>query len=107
MVRGLGSAQAQQLGNRPGPRELNSTDCLTLSADGGSKETATTQHNGFALVISPSFSQTLRYAAEEHPAPIAGTTIYLKCHSTITKVSSEKCRSSFFWLLINQINNST
>ncbi|KAF5906759.1 40S ribosomal protein S26, partial [Clarias magur] len=58
---------AQQLGNRPGPGELNSTDCLTLSADGGSKETATTQHNGFALVTSPSFSQTLRQAAEEHP----------------------------------------
>lgn len=83
VVRGLGRAQAQQLGNRPGPGELNSTDCLTLSADGGSKETATTQHNGFALVTSPSFSQTLRQAAEEHPGSLVGMTMYLKRHSII------------------------
>lgn len=107
MVRGLGSAQAQQLGNRPGPGELNSTDCLTLSADGGSKETATTQHNGFALVTSPSFSQTHRNTAEEHPAHIVGMTMYLRWHLIITKVSNDKCTSSFSWLLINQINQST
>lgn len=104
VVRGLGSAQAQQLGNRPGPGELNSTDCLTLSADGGSKETATTQHNGFALVTSPSFSQTLLHAAEEHPAPIVSMTMYLKCHSIITKVSSDECTSSVFFLVVNKPN---
>lgn len=107
VVRGLGSAQAQQLGNRPGPGELNFTDCLTLSADGGSKETATTHHNGFALVTSPSFSQTLRHAVDEHPAPTVGTTKYLKCHSITIKVSGDKCTSSVSWMLINQINKST
>lgn len=59
VVCGFRSAWAWQLGSRQNPGDLNPTCCLTLSADGGSRETAISHHKGQSLVTSPSFARTL------------------------------------------------
>jgi len=56
---GSRSAWAWQLGSRQNPGDLNPTCCLTLSADGGSRETAILHHKGSSLVTSPSYARTL------------------------------------------------
>ncbi len=59
VVCGFRSAWAWQLGSRQNPGDLNPTCCLTLSAAGGSRETAILHHKGSSLVTSPSFAPTL------------------------------------------------